>query len=135
MVKPVSKSKQQEQIEELEQQFWQSIVDRKPAVATAILHEPALMVSSHGANKFDHAGYTKMASDDSYKLLDYKITKMDVLCPTQDTAVACYHVHQVMEMKGKKMEMDATDSSTWVKVDGDWRCIIHTESLETPKAA
>ena len=131
----MTRSKQQSEIEELENAFWKSMVDGDPAVATAMLHEPALMVSAHGANKFDHAGYTRMANDDTYRLLDYRITKMDVVCPTEEAAVATYQVHQVMDMKGKKVEMDATDSSTWLKVDGRWKCVIHTESLADTKAA
>ena len=128
----MSKSKQQLEIEELEQAFWKSMVDNDPKAATEMLHEPALMVSSHGTNKFDHAGYTKMAKDDRFKLLDYKITKMDVLCPSDVVAVATYQVHQAMEMEGRKIEMDAIDSSTWVKIGDKWRCVIHTESLVEP---
>ena len=120
------------EIEKLERAFWQSMVDGEPAVATSMLHEPALMVSSHGANKFDHAGYTRMAKDDTYALLDYELSDMDVVSPADDVAVATYKVHQVMRAKGRQMENDATDSSTWVKVDGQWRCVIHTESLVEP---
>jgi ketosteroid isomerase-like protein len=131
----MSQSKQQSEIEELENAFWKSIVDGDPKVATAMLHEPALMVSSHGVNKFNHADYTKMAKDGAYKLLNYKFTKMDVVCPTQEAAIATYHVHQVMEMKGKKMEMDSIGSTTWLKINEKWECIIHTESLVDPKSA
>jgi hypothetical protein len=31
------------------------------------------------------------------------------------------------------MEMDAVDSSTWVKLDGAWKCAAHTESTAAPK--
>jgi hypothetical protein len=48
--------------------------------------------------------------------------------------VATYKVHQVMDMKGKRMEMHAFDSSTWIRIGGEWRCIAHTESLEAPKS-
>jgi len=46
---------------DLETKFWQSMVDHETDVALNLLCEPALMVSSHGAMKFDHAGYRKMA--------------------------------------------------------------------------
>ena len=49
-------SVQQQEIERLERAFWQSMVDDRPAVATGMLSEPALMVSGHGALQFDHAG-------------------------------------------------------------------------------
>jgi hypothetical protein len=129
----MTKSAQKSQIEKLEKAFWQSMVDGEPQVATRMLTEPALMVSGHGANKFDHAGYTKMANDDRYKLVDYDISGMDVVFPRDDVAVATYRVLQKMEMEGKPLEMDVFDSSTWVKVDGEWRCVLHTESPATAK--
>jgi ketosteroid isomerase-like protein len=131
----MAKSAQQSEIEALENAFWKSIVDRDSKAATAMLHEPALMVSSHGAMKFDHAGYTKMVKDSTHGLLEYTISKMDVVCPNAESAVATYQVHQVMEVKGERMEMDATDSSTWIKLDGKWRCVINTESPANSKPA
>ena len=119
---------QRQRIETLERAFWQSMVDGEPAVATGMLTEPALMVSSHGVNKFDHAAYTKMANDDRYRLVDYRLDDIDVVFPRDDVAVASYRVHQTMEMEGKSVEEDVFDTSTWVKVDGDWRCVAHTES-------
>lgn len=130
----MAKSKQHAEIEKLEHAFWKSIVNDKPEVATDMLTEPALMVSGHGAMSFDHAGYTRMANDAKYRLLDYDISGMQVSFPSDEAAIATYHVHQTMEMDGKPMEMDATDSSTWVKLDGEWKCAAHTESTQAPKA-
>lgn len=46
---------------DLETRFWQSMVDDDTDTAVGMLSEPALMVSQHGAIKFDHAGYRRMA--------------------------------------------------------------------------
>lgn len=124
----MSVSKQRSEIEGLERAFWDSMVAGKPEVATGMLTEPAIMVSGHGATKFDHAAYTRMARDDRYKLVDYTITNMDVVFPRDDVAVATYQVDQRMEMQGKPQQMNVYDTSTWVKVDGQWRCAMHTES-------
>jgi hypothetical protein len=122
-------SKQQRsEIERLEKAFWQSMVDGKPQVATEMLSEPALMVSGHGAMKFDHAGYTKMANDDRHRLVDYRFSDMDVIFPKDDVAIATYRVNQKVEMQGKPVEKDVYDTSTWVKVGNQWRCVAHTES-------
>ena len=51
---------------DLETKFWQSMVDQDTDTALEMLTEPALMVSSHGAMKFDHAGYRKMAEQGSH---------------------------------------------------------------------
>jgi hypothetical protein len=129
----VTKSKQQTEIEKLEHAFWQSMIDNDPKVATGMLTEPSLMVSGHGAMSFDHASYTKMATNTKYKVLDYKISDMDVLCPNDEVAIATYRVHQKMEMDGKPQEMDVIDSSTWVKLGGAWKCATHTECPQAAK--
>ena len=121
-------TKLKREIEGLEKAFWNSMVEGKPEVATGMLAEPALMVSEHGSLKFDRATYTKMANDDRNKLVDYTISDLDVVFPREDVAVASYHVDQKMEMQGKPLQMEMYDTSTWVKVDGQWRCVMHTES-------
>jgi hypothetical protein len=40
---------------DLETSFWQSLVSQDTDAALRLLHEPALMVSSQGAMKFDYA--------------------------------------------------------------------------------
>ena len=42
---------------DLETKFWQSMVDQDTDAALQLLHDPSQMASSHGAMKFDHAGY------------------------------------------------------------------------------
>ena len=121
------------QIEQLETAFWQSMVDGKPKLATDLLAEPALMVSGHGSMTFDHAGYTKMANDPSHRLVAFALSDFSVLFPREDVAVATYKVEQEVEYNGKRQKMPAVDSSTWVKLGGDWKCVAHTESLQAPK--
>ena len=119
-------------IERLENAFWKSLVARDADAATALLAPQALMVSSHGTMRFDPAQYAAMLKDPKHGLLDYTLSDMDVLFPTDDVAIATYRAHQAMQMDGRRMEQDVVDSSTWVKVGGAWKCVAHTES-EAPK--
>ena len=123
------------EIERLERAFWQSMVDRDPSVATGMITEPALMVSGHGPMTFDRAGYTRMANDEQHRLLDYTLSDMDVLFPTENVAIATYRAHQKVAMDGKPLEFDSIDSSTWVKVGNAWQCAAHTESEAKPMPA
>lgn len=134
MSKSQNHQENRKQIENLERAFWQSMVDGDAKTATGMLAEPALMISSHGTSKFDHAGYEKMAGDDAFKLKSFELSKMDIVFPKEDVAVATYHVSQSLEMKGKPVEMAAYDSSTWVKLDAGWKCVAHTESSEALKS-
>jgi uncharacterized protein (TIGR02246 family) len=119
-------------IEQLEQAFWTSLVARDADAATALLAPQALMVSSHGTMRFDPAQYAAMLKDPKHGLLEYTLSDMDVLFPTDDVAIATYRAHQAMQMDGRRMEQDVVDSSTWVKVGGAWKCVAHTES-DAPK--
>jgi len=121
-----------QEIERLEQAFWQSMVDGKAKVATAMLTEPAVMVSGHGAMQFDHAGYEKMAANDSYRLVAFKLSKLNVVFPRDDLAIATYHASQTMEKEGEPLKMEAFDSSTWIRLHEGWKCVAHTESLQAP---
>lgn len=121
------------EIERLEHAFWQSMVDDEPDVAIGLLAERALMVSGHGAMAFDHAGYTKMQKDPSHRLLDFTLSDLDVLFPNDNMAIATYKVNQKVEYEGKANDMQAVDSSTWVRAGRDWKCVAHTESLQPAK--
>jgi hypothetical protein len=72
---------------ELEKKFWQAIVEEDADTATGLLTEPAFMVSSHGAFKFDHAGYRRMAEQGSMVVKSYELSEMDAAFPSDDTAI------------------------------------------------
>jgi hypothetical protein len=69
-----------------------------------------------------------MAANDSYRLTDFEISDFDVVFPRDDVAVASYRVKQSMEAKGEALTEEVFDSSTWVRMAGDWKCVAHTES-------
>ena len=116
------------EIERLEREFWRSLVDRDVDTATRLLAPEALMVSSHGTMRFDPDEYAKMLQDPGHGLLDYRLSDMDVLFPTDDIAIATYRAQQTMQMDGQRMQQDVVDSSTWVRANGGWKCAAHTES-------
>jgi ketosteroid isomerase-like protein len=124
----MAESTRNKEIERLERAFWQSLVDRDADAATGLLAPQALMVSSHGTMRFDPAQYAKMLQDPKHGLLEYTLSDMDVLFPTDDIAIATYRARQSMQMDGKRLDQDVVDSSTWVKLGGGWKCVAHTES-------
>ena len=119
------------EIESLERAFWQSLVDDQPEVASSLLTPTALMVSAHGAMSFDPPTYEKMARSPKHSLLDYRFSDMEVLSPSDDVAIATYRAWQQYERDGEVIEEDVVDSSTWLKVDGKWKCAAHTETRAT----
>lgn len=121
------------EIQALEQAFWKSLVSRDATAATGLLAPQALMVSHHGALRFDPAQYAKMLQDPKHGLLDYSLSDMAVLFPTADVAIVTYRANQTMQMDGEDITQDVVDSSTWVRLDGEWKCVAHTESEAAPR--
>lgn len=115
---------------DLEKKFWQSMVDQDTDTALALLHEPALMVSGHGAMQFDHAGYRKMAEQGAMTLKRFELRDVDVVFPNDATAVLTYRVRQDVAPRGASTgsTQEMADSSTWVRGADGWRCVIHTET-------
>ena len=117
------------QITELENRFWQSMVDKDAKTAAAMIAEECLITGSMGTMKIDPDKYEKMTSEGQWTLEKYTFSDVEVVFPADDVAVIAYQVHQTGEMKGKPMDMTCADSTTWVR-DGDgWKCALHTETI------
>lgn len=115
---------------DLENSFWQSMVDEDTETAVSMLSEPAVMVSAQGAMKFDHAAYRRMASHGAKVLKSFELSDMDVLFPAEGMAVLTYRARQSMAPRGggSVIMEEMADSSTWVRRDGKWQCVMHTET-------
>jgi len=115
----------------MEKKFWQSMVDEDTDVALAMLAEPSLMVSSHGAMQFSHDQYRQMAEHGDMVIKSFELSDMQVMYPNEDTAVLTYRVKQQLAKRGdgaQPIRQEMADSSVWMRQDGVWRCVIHTET-------
>lgn len=115
---------------DLETKFWQSMVKQDTDTALELLSEPALMVGSHGAMKFNHSEYRKMAEQGPMVVTSFELKDMDVVFPNETTAILTYRVKQNVAPRGKgdSMEQEMNDSSTWIQTEQGWRCVMHTET-------
>ena len=115
---------------DLETKFWQSMVDQNTDAALQLLHDPALMASSHGAMKFDHADYRKMAEKGSTIVTSFTLSDVEVMFAAEATAVLTYRVKQIVAPRegGQSTTQNMVDTSTWIYAEKRWQCILHTES-------
>lgn len=114
----------------LETKFWQSMVDQDTDTALQLLHDPAMMSTAHGAMKFDHAGYRKMAEQGAIVVTSFALSDVEVMFAAESTAVLTYQVKQTVAARdgGKSRTQNMSDTSTWVHLDKRWQCVLHTES-------
>ena len=76
-----------------------------------------------------------MLLDPRHGLLEFTLSDMDVLFPSDDLAIVTYRAHQKMRMDGQEGEQDVVDSSTWLRLHGEWKCVAHSESEASAPAA
>jgi len=118
-----------QQIIDQEKRFWTSMKDKDVATAQSMIHEDCLITGPMGAMRVGPEKYAEMTRDGKWRLDAFKFSDVDVTFPTKDVAVIAYKVHQTGEMKGKPMDLNAADSTTWVRAGSSWKVALHTESL------
>jgi ketosteroid isomerase-like protein len=120
---------------DLETRFWESLVNQDTDAALEMLTEPAFMVSPHGAIKFTHAGYRKMAEEGSMVLTSFALSDMQVVFPNDATAILMYRVRQNVASRknGANSVQEMNDTSTWVQTRQGWQCAMHTETPAEPR--
>jgi len=121
----------------LELKFWQAMADNNIDAALKLLYEPALMVSTHGSMMLDHASYRRMVERDPMVLAAFDITDMDVVFPSESTAVLSYNVKKVVRPRNgdANIEEQMRNTSTWVRKGNQWKCAMHTETPAAQVAA
>lgn len=118
-------------IMELENKFWQSIVDKDTDASVAMLAEKSLVTGAQGLALLTHDDYRGMAKQGEklWKLKSFKFDDVKVAFPADDVAVIAYKVTEEMEVEGKPLTLKAADATTWVRKGGKWLAALHTESV------
>lgn len=119
----------EKELEELENRYWQSMKDQDVEAAVRLTDFPCLVAGASGVGLIDKETFRKMMSGANWKLHDFEIQDSKVRLASDDVALVAYKVHEDLTVDGKKVSMDAADTSVWVRRGGQWRCALHTESL------
>jgi hypothetical protein len=114
---------------ELETRFWQSMVDKDAKLARSMIAEECLITGPMGSMKINPAKYEEMTKEGQWHLDKFKFDDVEVVFPAEAVAVIAYKVHQIGTMRGKAMNMNCADSTTWVNDGRDWKCALHTETI------
>ena len=113
----------------LEHQYWQAIKDGDAALSARLSDDPCVVTGSQGVGRIDRATLEGMFATAAWKLTGFDITSPIVELLTDDVAVVAYRVHEDLLVDGQPLALDASDSSTWVRRNGEWVCAVHTEAI------
>ncbi len=114
----------------LENQYWQAIQNRDVKAAMRLTDDPCVVAGAQGVGSIDAKAFEAMMSASSYTLNAFKLQDYIKVMPlSDDIAIVAYKVHEDLTVDGKPVALDAADTSTWIRRNGQWRCAVHTEAL------
>ena len=112
----------------LEEQYWNAIKEKDPATAASLSDDPCFVVGAQGVGEIDRATLAKMLEGATYELKAFSFEDVHMRRVTDDVVAVAYKVNEDLVVDGQKVKMEAFDSSVWVRRDGEWVCVVHTES-------
>jgi hypothetical protein len=115
----------------LEIRYWQAMKDGDVDAMMRLTDLPCIVAGAQGVGSMDRPEFEAMNENSSYKLERFEFkegAKMRSL--GEDVAVLAYEVHVELTVDGRPVELDAAETSTWIRRNGHWACALHSESIE-----
>lgn len=119
----------EQEIVELEHEYWRAIRDKDTDAATRLTDDPCLVAGAQGVQSIDRKTFIEMAKSPTWQLRKFELAGTDVRMLTDDVAIIGYTITEDMVVEGKSLTLKAADTSTWVRRKGRWVCALHTESI------
>jgi len=120
-----------QQLLELERSYWDAMKNRNTRVAAQLTHRDSTIVGASGVTAIDNAAIARLVEQAPYEIRDYRIDPKTtrIVRIGEDAAAISYGVHEEVDVDGKRVKLDAFDSSVWKRQENGWTCILHTESI------
>lgn len=114
----------------LEHRYWQALRDGDEVTPTELSDDPCIVSGAQGIASLDRHAVANMMKQASWKLERFEIDP-DVQARTinDDVVVLAYRVREEIAVDSRLLKLEACDTSTWVRRDGRWWCVMHTEAL------
>jgi ketosteroid isomerase-like protein len=114
---------------DFEKQYWQAIKDRDVPAAMRLTDDPCIVTGAQGVARITRTAFAGMLQAGGWTLHEFTLSDVQVRLLGDDVAVLAYKVKERLTVDGKPLSLEAADSSTWVRREGEWMCALHTEAL------
>jgi ketosteroid isomerase-like protein len=112
-----------------ERQYWQAIKDRDVQAAMRLTDDPCIVAGAQGVARITREAFAGMLKAGGWTLHEFTLSEVQVRVLSEDVAIVAYKVKELLTVDGKPLTLEAADSSTWVRREGQWMCALHTEAL------
>jgi hypothetical protein len=97
--------------------------------AMRLTDDPCIITGAQGVARITRTAFAGMLQAGGWTLHEVTLSDMQVRLLGDDVAVLAYKVKERLTVDGKPLTVEAADSSTWVRREGEWMCALHTEAL------
>lgn len=111
-----------------EKSYWTAIKEKDSRVAAHLSDDPCIVVGAQGVSEVSRSVLSKMLEGATYELRGFSLEDVHFRRLSDDIAALAYKVSEELVVDGEKVKLDAFDSSVWMRRDGEWVCVVHTES-------
>lgn len=112
----------------LENRYWNAIKQKDAGVAVSLSDDPCLVIGAQGVGEIDRGSLAKMMEAANYELKDFTLGNVRLRRLADDVVALAYEVDERLTVEGQSVGLKAYDLSIWTKRDGEWVCVIHSES-------
>lgn len=122
---------QEQALLEQERAFWNAMKAKDARAAERLTDDGCIVVGAQGVSAVDRKTMAKLTAEGGWRLEQYTFDEKtaQVRFIHDDVALVAYKVSERVVVDGKTLNVDANDSSVWVRRNGEWLCAMHTESL------
>ena len=117
---------------QVESRFWEALKNRDSREAGKLTEDECILVGAQGVMRMGPEELGRMLEGElPYEIDGYAMDEGKALVRRigDDIAIVAYPVHEDLHVEGKKVSLDAFDSTVWVRKDGKWVTVLHTESI------
>jgi len=115
----------------LEKDYWDAMKRKDGKRTSQLSGRLALTTGARGVTSIPKDKMGEMTEAGDWTLESYEFSGVEVITPAPDVAIIAYRVKQSVTMGGKKQDLNAADSSTWIRGPGGWECHAHSETILT----
>jgi hypothetical protein len=114
----------------LEKRFWDAMQRKDGDAAARMSGDACVIVGAQGVSAIDKSMMAKLTVEGDWSIESYEFDdeSVQVQALGEDTALIAYKVTERLRVGGEPLTLEASDSSVWRRENGDWVCVLHTES-------
>jgi ketosteroid isomerase-like protein len=119
----------EEQIKQLEQDYWQAMKDKDVEACLTLSDFPTIIAGAQGGVSIGEDMMRKMFETADYTVEEFTLSDFVVRVVNEDCAISSYKANMRMTVDGASIELDTAQMSTWLRRDGAWACAGHAEAI------